>query len=274
MHFPSKPLDENVELETFSRACSNAEPVSVECVYNGIAPNLQKENELESETKFVLSNHKIDAVLQWLRETCYADPDYPVSVVSSIYYDTRQLTHIEEKANSDYLKTKVRLRWYDRSDDTVSDGTAFAEVKHRIGSCRSKIRIRTMLNAEQLSAACLESSELLIMDTILKKNGIILDNPVFPVFTIKYHRQRFIEKITHSRVCLDYGIHVPKVNRTLLPKMMVGCLNQSVFELKGNSGRMPCLLQPLVGLGCKKSSFSKYFACYCQLAEGSRRHLP
>ena len=89
--------------------------------------------DLGSETKFVISNLRIEPVLRWLEHTCLPDPSFPLGVISSIYYDTRDWDFMREKINSDYLKTKIRLRWYGSTAESSAEGLAFAEVKCRIG---------------------------------------------------------------------------------------------------------------------------------------------
>lgn len=64
------------------------------------------------ELKYVFPNRRAVSILNWLKARCRSDSDYPAAVVSSIYYDTVDWRSLAEKNNSDYLKTKIRLRWY------------------------------------------------------------------------------------------------------------------------------------------------------------------
>ena len=65
------------------------------------------------ETKFVLDQCAEHIVRHWLSRVALPDPHYPANVVSSIYFDTHDWRYLNEKENSDFLKTKVRLRWYE-----------------------------------------------------------------------------------------------------------------------------------------------------------------
>ena len=47
-----------------------------------------------------------------------ADGAYSSNIVSSLYYDTRDRRGLYEKLNSDFLKLKVRLRWYTELNGT------------------------------------------------------------------------------------------------------------------------------------------------------------
>lgn len=64
------------------------------------------------ELKFAIDDRQATTVRGWLRSICPQDPAFPRGIVNSIYYDTPALQHLHEKINSDYFKTKIRLRWY------------------------------------------------------------------------------------------------------------------------------------------------------------------
>ena len=59
----------------------------------------------------------------------------------TVYYDTPRLALLGEKIGSDFLKTKVRVRWYAGRDGRPGDAL-FAEAKFRVGSQRRKVRHR------------------------------------------------------------------------------------------------------------------------------------
>jgi hypothetical protein len=69
-------------------------------------------------------------------------PFFP-ETVSSIYFDTWGWKSLSEKINSDYLKTKIRFRWYSDIAYQLHYAPSFAEAKFRIGTKRKKIRIQT-----------------------------------------------------------------------------------------------------------------------------------
>ena len=68
-----------------------------------------------------------------LDSLCRRDPEFPAAVVWTIYYDTPALVSLGEKINSDYLKRKIRVRWYSDLEGRVS-GPAFVEAKLRLGT--------------------------------------------------------------------------------------------------------------------------------------------
>ena len=64
------------------------------------------------ETKYVFHRASAPKIICWLKGRVRPDKEYPAGIISSIYYDSRGWDFLNEKINSDYLKSKVRLRWY------------------------------------------------------------------------------------------------------------------------------------------------------------------
>jgi len=213
------------------------------------------------EIKFTISNSKAHQVIRWLKHQCMPDPEFPEGAISSIYYDTRNWRFMAEKDNSDYLKMKIRLRWY--SDLTLSkhDDVSFIEAKFKIGNRREKFRMESPFSGEWLAGVPLHSTKLLEISRLLRSQGIITEE-VFPVFQISYKRFRFIEPLTRARVCFDYDITAPRVNWSMLPKSNPFSLQTAVFEIKSALDELPAPLYPLTDMGFRKSSFSKYQVCY------------
>jgi hypothetical protein len=227
---------------------------------------------MEHELKFVFSNHQIHLIVQWLKQTCSADQDFPYNIVSSIYYDTRDWRFLADKINSDYYKTKVRIRWYRDRTENGENGVAFIEVKNKIGAGRQKMRVEAPYSSEWFSKAALDDPKFLDIPIFLKSQGALLEYNIYPVLLVRYERYRFIESFSGTRVCVDYNISTPKVNKQFLPAVpsfgyasptpLLSQLRTAVIEVKGIVDRLPTTLGYLVSMGCKKSSFSKYLACY------------
>jgi len=116
---------------------------------------------LETEIKYVVSAYRTKMALRMLERACIPDPKFPFGVVSSIYYDSQNWDYLREKRDSDYLKTKVRLRWYEQIQVTKEGAdTSFAEIKYRIGSKRLKIRMPTEFPGRYLSDTPLDNSDM------------------------------------------------------------------------------------------------------------------
>ncbi|MBW1848513.1 MAG: VTC domain-containing protein [Deltaproteobacteria bacterium] len=221
-----------------------------------------KQNSNEYETKYVFPNSNAYSLIQFLKSTCEKDGKYPEGTVSSIYYDTKDWKYISEKINSDYLKTKIRLRWYSDINNIRPYNYSYAEVKYKVGSQREKVRVKTPYSGKWLNTVDLENSGLLQVPDLLREKGVRIKKNLHPVFQISYKRLRFIDIYSGSRICLDYDISAPRVNGYMLPRMNPFKLNTAVFELKGSIHDLPVSLKPLTIFGCRKASFSKYQACY------------
>ena len=95
----------------------------------------------EHEVKFVFPRHKGEQIIKWLQNRCDRDETFPLGTISSVYYDTIGFHALREKINSDYLKTKYRLRWYSDNNNHKIFPNSFFEKKEKIGSARKKNRI-------------------------------------------------------------------------------------------------------------------------------------
>ena len=87
---------------------------------------------LENELEFVVPNHHLGPILEFVNLSREADPMHPVGGLSSIYYDSLDWDALNEKINSDHVKTKFRLRWYRAPESGSFSEASFAESKRRI----------------------------------------------------------------------------------------------------------------------------------------------
>jgi len=223
-------------------------------------PMAQSSNEFE--TKYVFPNIHAYSMIRFLETTCQKDGRYPEGTISSIYFDTKDWKYLSEKINSDYLKKKIRVRWYSDIGNVHASGYAFAEIKYKIGSRRTKIRVKTETSGAWLNTAYLEDASLQRLPDALRRKGVWLGENLHPVFEIRYKRRRYLDRYSGSRICVDYDISTPRVNGYMLPKINTFLLANAVFEIKGPIQELPVSLKPLILMGCRKSSFSKYQACY------------
>ncbi len=219
-------------------------------------------NTAEHETKFVFRNDAAHVVTHWLERHCRPDREYPVGFVSSLYYDTADWRLLDEKRNSDFAKTKVRVRWYESRAGGASSGPAHLEVKRKLGSRREKLRLPAGVSGAWLAGADPRDPKLMELPRSLVAEGIFLPGPLIPAFSIRYERHRFVDPRSGARLCLDRNIAVEAVNPRMVPRARPVRLRQAVFELKGNTRELPHGLARLTALGARKSSFSKYAICY------------
>ncbi len=154
----------------------------------------------EHETKYVFENRVAPMLIRWLQLRCLPDPQFAHGMVSSIYYDTRDWRFLKEKFNSDYLKTKIRVRWYAEIDGGEQGNQSFLEAKYKIGGRRKKIRLNTDFTGKWLSEINLYDSELLNIPMMLCSLGVKIPSSLYPVFQISYRRFRFLDPVSR---CLN-----------------------------------------------------------------------
>ena len=214
----------------------------------------------EYELKFAVDARQVSAVRDWMRALCQPDGRYPTGAVNSIYFDTPVLQHLREKVNSDYLKTKVRVRWYDVPGGGSS--ASFLEAKFRIGPRRRKFRMALPCDSATLSSMPLDAAFLAAIPAALRALGVPVSSLLRPVLVIRYRRDRFVEPLSAVRVSLDTDIVVPAVNPSFIPVVNPLPLSIAVLEVKGQRSALPRKLRHIIDFGARKISFSKYLACY------------
>ena len=84
------------------------------------------------------------------------------------------------------------------------------------------------------------------------------------MLSLRYRRRRFAD-VTGTRVSLDSEIAAVSVNHRYLVARNLGPLPVAVVEVKGLADVLPAHLRPLMALGLRKQSMSKYAALLLQL---------
>ncbi len=181
-----------------------------------------------------------------LRARCRPDPEFPENRVHSIYFDTGRLAAYEDKAAGQYVKEKIRLRWYD-----PGDGHAWLELKGRTGARGSKRRKRVpfrppgRVDARSLAA--------------LLREHLGATHP--PALWLDYSRLRFVTPDGAVRVCLDRDVVVRWASPVLPPRRPPGALPFFVVEVKGDAPQPPAWLSETIGRYARRTAFSKYALC-------------
>ncbi len=215
----------------------------------------------ERELKFTLRNARAHIARRWLESTCRRDPEFPAAIVWTVYYDTPSLAALGEKVNSDFLKRKIRVRWYAGLDEAAA-GPVFVEAKLRVGTRRLKIRERLPWPAEDVAGWELHDPRLRNLPALLRNRGVLQQDSWAPMLAIRYRRDRFAEPLSRSRVSLDADIAAAAFNSRLMAVGDRSPLDTAVLEVKGSGDRLPAALQALLPLGIHKQSFSKFLAVY------------
>jgi hypothetical protein len=212
---------------------------------------------LERELKYVLPASAGSLARSMVSALTRPDAAFPFATVSTIYYDTPDLRLLGEKINSDYLKTKVRLRWYAPSRGAT---TAFLEVKSRVGGLRQKVRIETPLEAARAASLPLEDPQFVRLLDLLGPSGVTAPARLMPALLLRYDRSRHIEGASGSRVSVDTRIEAVRANPRLLGHVAPHLIASAVVEVKGTGDELPRALHPVVALGARRAAFSKYAA--------------
>ncbi|HLP29766.1 MAG TPA: polyphosphate polymerase domain-containing protein, partial [Geothrix sp.] len=213
------------------------------------------------EQKFIYPAGQARMLRDWLEYRFVPDPHHHAGVIHSIYYDTPALHLYGEKLNSDYQKTKVRLRWYGsegyRPDDDV---ICFLEIKRKFGAVRRKRRESFPLPARILSGDPFSSQEVWNASSRTFANEYVPPGTLVPVAEIRYRRLRYVDPETGSRLSLDFDIRCERANTALFPFRVPVYLDSGVLEQKGPSRFLLPSQGPIAGY-LRKCAFSKYAEC-------------
>ena len=221
----------------------------------------------EHESKFVLPNVRAEQVRSWLNHKFLPDPDFAEGRISSIYFDTNDFRLLAEKLASDYLKTKIRLRWYSSLQEDMIFPSVFLEIKNKIGSARQKKRLVLGVASDWIISHGLEDAGYLSFNHEVAKQGGGIGQPLYPVMQISYRRSRFIDPLSGARLALDCDIHVSRINRRLISDFKPTSLPVAVFECKEKTGILPDWLHQVNAFGGRKGAFSKYSECYAHIKQ-------
>ena len=215
----------------------------------------------ERELKFTFPDARAHIVRGRLQSICRSDSEFPSAIVWTIYDDTPALVSLGEKINSDYLKRKIRVRWYSDLDGVVA-GPAFVEAKLRVGTRRLKMRERLPFPADEVARWDIEDARWRGFPALLRNQGVLGQDSWLPMMLIRYRRDRFVEPLSQSRVSLDTDIAAVAINSRLVSMSDPSPVGTAVLEVKGAGEQLPRVLQSLLALGVHKRSFSKFLAVY------------
>ncbi len=190
------------------------------------------------------------------------DSQYYFGSISSIYYDTPTLELYYEKRNSDYLKTKVRLRWYsDESKGTLDNELqCYLELKSKNGVFRQKRRMPLSLSLTALKGDPFSEEEIVLVPSRVHELSYVSSGPLVPTVLIQYKRYRFVEVESHSRVALDVNIRCTHANPAYIMGFPPVHLSEGVLEIKGVHRYLPSSLNSISSY-LSREAFSKYARC-------------
>ncbi|MFC1948257.1 VTC domain-containing protein [Chloroflexota bacterium] len=215
------------------------------------------------ERKFYILPKNIGFAYSLLRQFCRPDKEYPISTVHSLYFDTIDLAQYNRSTSGDFNKDKVRIRWYDEESIVDDSIPVFLELKTRHGFASSKQRERIVIPVEDIEPSRLAKG--IVSKTILNNTiagfGYFSESPLRPVIKISYHRYRFTEMHTGTRVSLDSHIHSTVITPELGRREHDLRLEGGVVEVKGPTMELPITLRKMKILDTDWSRYSKYSNC-------------
>jgi hypothetical protein len=222
---------------------------------------------LEHEIKCLVPVSRSVSLRGWLAAVCLPERAHPPALVCTTYYDTPGRAFLGEKIDSDYLKTKVRVRWYATLDGRPDASAVFAEVKYRVGNRREKVRVRLDVDPLDLAGQPLQGPRWSTPIDPLRAFAPHLPARLEPVLSLRYARYRYLDPASAARLTVDDEITVTAFNETRTTGHVPARLPVAIFEYKGRRDDLPPHLAPAVRFGARRGSCSKYLACY-QLATG------
>lgn len=221
---------------------------------------------LVSERKFIAPADRAAFAAAVLAQVCFPEPDHPQGTVCSIYFDRPGTPCYHEKIDGDFIKAKIRLRWYqeDAGGDPVP---AWVEVKRRFGGGRLKSRLALALPRDLLVRASWDDEQLraVVGRSAAQLTGEATGS-LLPLIQLTYERTRSLCPFTGARVNLDTGIRAERFNQSVLPHLEPSTLAVAVLEVKmaGAATEVPWLGR-LAQAGFRGSSFSKFGALITNL---------
>lgn len=228
----------------------------------------RKQPPLETELKFVQDSCADKQTKRSLENICRPDESFQQNIIFSVYFDTYDWYFAMEKASSDYIKTKVRVRWYKSLEENSSQSPCFLEIKQKIGSKRRKQRFNFPANGENISEMlmnedCLNFLRGCVSKTLPELSGF----PLEPKMLVTYTRNRYYEPLSQTRVAFDTNIQGMIVEGGTLTNRRRVKLPTSVLEVKGFQEELPYAFRNIHSVNMKKASFSKYYECFLQLTD-------
>ncbi len=173
------------------------------------------------ETKYLVPNKDLTSLKKYLKHNFYKTDDFEKTVISSVYFDTREMDLYNYSLNGDNEKLKVRIRWYENKLNSkklqfkFKDGLSVDKINLDFSKWKDNNKINLNKFHNQLG-----------LENYFKIIEFTNSNILIPIVKITYERNRYTNK--SFRFNLDYNI---KSEKFTLPKYKKEYKN-SVLEIK------------------------------------------
>jgi hypothetical protein len=220
----------------------------------------------EQELKFHVPSAAVQGFSAWISQTLMPHPKHSSSTICSIYFDTPSLHSLKEKRESDFVKTKYRLRWYlDSTGNPAAGSPAFLEIKQKHGSGRRKWRRALSEPVTDILQRPLEDTWFTgLFSRNLPEGAPGVPATLRPVLELRYQRARYTHPVFTDSFCLDQHIRCQRLRHGLGATDPQPALNYAVFEQKGASPDALPVLRALPRFSAQRASLSKYAAILAQ----------
>ena len=222
-------------------------------------PARETRSNIEGKYTVDLSDGFVRTILGRL---CRADTQFPADYINSAYYDTPNLALLDQKVSSEFLKSKLRLRWYGRPEGKGLNVPAYLEFKKKEGAQRSKTRKKFEVRSDWLLPGRESFRDLARYSDFAAELTRTLPTAIFPMIVIRYFRHRFTDPATGARISLDSGISYTRVNGIFFPETGPRMLRHGVLEIKSETGEIPRTIMAIKSRVNTRDSFSKYAECW------------
>lgn len=216
------------------------------------------------EHKFAFAHPYTGMIQAYLDGRFARDPEFNQAIISSLYFDRLRGELLAEKVNSDYLKSKFRLRTYLNMDGSPLGGESvncFAEAKRKEGTIRHKERVRIAIGREDWEHPHTSARVQEIADEVFFP---LAGAQMRPVIRVQYRRCRWVHAPLGIRISLDSQIEARDGNPQIFPLNATQRLRSSVLEVKADDWnsmeRFLGMLEP-VRRHLQRTAFSKYLRC-------------
>ena len=218
---------------------------------------------MEYEIKYAFKPENDLYIRNHLEFLCKKDQQYYQNTIHSLYFDSASFKLAMEKASSDYLKTKVRVRWYTSKQTNESHSPRFLEIKAKIGSKRRKVRFKLPAEFDNLDQSGPNQNQTAYL--MHKIQEISEDKATFdlePAIYVSYDRSRYYEPYSNSRISLDTAIRCQGISNYSAVRNRQIWLDEWVLEAKGSEQHLPTILRGTLNGYVQKAAFSKYYESY------------
>lgn len=200
-----------------------------------------------------------------LAGNCLPDTLHPEDWVHTIHFDTADLEAYRQCIDGEFIKKKVRARWYADHPGALPEGPVNLEIKRRRGNATGK----ELCGTGQLVVS--EPDELFnsdIWNNIFGNSAfapLVLASPLIPVMWSCYRRRRYYDQWSGARLSLDECIQGLAFNwhcNAGKPVPHTARLNTTVIEVKSPVEQHPPFLQHLAGAQRGYSKYKRLIAAF------------